>query len=273
MQKEDYQWVIFALGLLVVIALIIKPVATHEPPNFSIPELPALPKMPPLPSAPSPILTTSVITPVTSPVTGMPTTAEPTPVPTVSTPVPAQTLLVWNGTGQTVGFVDPATYNVNLSTFIPRDINQTLDKQTPYRSTNYTSILKTPITGQYSGTTQVIDIPFPYWEIWYSVDPTASDLSEQSDVSVSASGAQGSYSTTKPSFTIDVVDANNPSRFVKTITPSGSLDPALWKTNDPRPWKEKIFEGSRSYYFIITARYLASYKIDIMVPNNYLGKI
>jgi hypothetical protein len=47
----------------------------------------------------------------------------------------------------------------------------------------------------------------------------------------------------------------------------------LWKKYDPRPWKEKIFEDRNSYYLVITARHLASYSIDIKIPNSYLGKI
>lgn len=291
MQKEDYQWVIVALGILVVIALIIKPVMTHEPPNFSIPEFPALPRMPVLPSAPQ-----TVTTPVSTMVTTPPVTAAPTPPPTASaaptsTPAPGQTLLVWNGSTQTVGFVDPSTYNVNLTTytprhneFIPEFANQSF--QPLERSRNYTSLLKTPITGQFSGTTQVVAIPFPYWELWYTIEPTLSDLSKLGDASggsyviqptrgkgASASGAQGSYSTVKPTFTVDVMDAGNSSRLVRTVTPIESIDTALWKDNDPRPWKEKFFEGEKSYYFIIKATGIKSYSLDIKVPNNYLGKI
>jgi hypothetical protein len=276
MKKEDYQWVIFALGVLVVIALIIKPVATHEPPNFSIPELPALPMMPALPSAPLPVMTTTIIKPVTPVVTTVPTTPEPTPALAVSTPLPATTVLVLNGTKQTVGFVDPGTYNVNLSTYTPRhnEFIPEFANQTPYRSRNYTSLLKTPITGQWSGTTQVIDIPFPYWELWYTIEPTASDLSKQGEVSgSSASGAQGSYSTVKPTFTVDIMESGTSSRLVRSITPMGSIDPSLWKNNDPRPWKEKFYEGQKSYYFIIKAGGIKSYSLDIKVPNNYLGKI
>jgi hypothetical protein len=295
MQKEDYQWVIVALGLLVIIALIIKPVATNEPPDFSLPNIsmPNLSDLPPLPALPfakSPVTTTLETKVPTPPVTAVPTMAAPTPEPTVSTPVPEQTVLVWNGTKQTVGFVDPSTYNVNLSTYIPRHnefipefTNQS--NQTQYRSMNYTSILKTPITGQWSGTTQVVDIPFPSWELWYTIEPTASDLSKQGEGSgsfviqpiegegASASGVQGSYSTVKPTFTVDIMEAGNSSRIVRTVTPMGSIDPSLWIKNDPRPWKEKIFEGQKSYYFIIKAGFIKSYSLDIRVPNNYLGKI
>jgi len=290
MQKEDYQWVILALGILVVIALIIEPVATHEPPNFSIPVLPALPQMPALPSAPQTVTTVPATIVTTPPVTAAPTPQTTVSAPPTSTPVPAQTVLVLNGSTQTVGFVDPSTYNVNLTTYTPRHnelipefANQSYNPQE--RSRNYTSLLKPPITGHWSGTTQVINIPFPYWELWYTIEPTASDLSKQGDVSgsyviqptqgqgASASGGQGSYSTVKPTFTVDIMEAGNSSRLVRSVTPWGSIDPALWKDNDPRPWKEKFFEGQKSYYFIIKAGSITSYSLDIKVPNNYLGKI
>jgi hypothetical protein len=289
MQKEDYQWVIFALGVLVVYALIIEPVATHQPPNFSLPDLPDLPQMPVLPSASQTVTAPPATTATPQPVTAVPTPVATVSAPPVSTPVPAQTVLVWNGSTQTVGFVDPGTYNVNLTTytprhneFIPEFANQSY--QPKEQSRNYTSLLKTPITGQYSGTTQVIDIPFPYWEFWYTIEPTASDLGKQGEVSgsyviqptqgqgASAAGVQGSYSTVKPTFTVDIMEANT-SRLVRSVTPWGSIDPALWKDNDPRPWKEKFFEGQKSYYFIIKAGGITSYSLDIRVPNNYLGKI
>ena len=290
MQKEDYQWVIVALGILIVIALIIKPVATHEPPNFSLPEFPALPALPALPSAPQTVATPPVTMITPQSVTAAPTPPATAPAPPTSTTAPGQTGLVWNGSTQTVGFVDPSTYNVNLTTYTPRHnefIPEFANKsyQPQERSRNYTSLLKTPITGHWSGTTQVVDIPFPYWELWYTIEPTASDLGKQGEVSgryvvqptqgqgASASGAQGSYSTVKPTFTVDIMEAGTNSRLVRSVTPWGSIDPALWKTNDPRPWKEKFLEGQRSYYFIIKAGSIKSYSLDIKVPNNYLGKI
>jgi hypothetical protein len=263
MEKEDYQWLVLALGILLVVGIIIKPALTHEEPNFQIPQFPALPplRMP----TPLAIVTTQPVTiGTTQPVTTIQkTTPAITAVPTTTTePVPTASL-VWNGSKQTVEFVDPGTYNVSLTSFVPRNLTLT---QSPYRFTNYTSLLASPITGQYSGTTQVINIPFQYWELWYTVETASPDLRDQSE-------ALSSYSTVMPSFSIDVVDADNPSSIVRTITPPGNLDPFLWKTDDPRPWKEKFLEGNNQYYFIIKANMLSSYSIDIMVPNSYLGKI
>jgi hypothetical protein len=258
MEKEDYQWLILALAILLVVSLIIKPALTHEEPNFQIPQFPELPplRMP----TPLAVVTTQPVTKVpTQRVTTIATQAPPDVVPATTTqPVPTA-LPVW--TQQSVQFVDPRTYNVSLQSVQYRNLSQT---QSPYRITDYTSLLASPITGQYSGTTEVIDIPFPYWELWYTVETASPDLRTES---------LSSYSTTLPTFSIDVVDPGNPPSTIRTITPPGILDPFLWKTDDPRPWKEKFLEGNNQYYFIIKANMLSSYSIDIVVPTSYLEKI
>ena len=96
------------------------------------------------------------------------------------------------------------------------------------------------------------------------------------------------------------MDAGDPNRIVRSISPPGGLDPDLWagiikaSTNpmvtptkskyaevsptpttiytDPRPWTEKFYEGQRSYYFIITSKYIDSYELDIRVPTRYIGE-
>ena len=70
------------------------------------------------------------------------------------------------------------------------------------------------------------------------------------------------------------MDAEDPNRIVRTITPPGGLDESIWTgvAGDPRPWKEKFYEGARKYYFIIYAHALTSYNLDIRVPTTYIGK-
>ena len=260
MEKEDYQWLILALGILLVVGVIIKPALTHEEPNFQIPQLPELPplRMP----TPLAIVTTQPVTKVpTQRVTTIATQAPPDVMPATTTQPISTSTPVW--TLQTVQFVDPRTYNVSLQSVQYRNLSQT---QSPYRITDYTSLLASPITGQYSGTTQVINIPFPYWELWYTVETASPDLRGQTE-------SLSSYSTVLPTFSIDVVDADNLSSIVRTITPPGSLDPSLWQKDDPRPWKEKFLEGNNQYYFIIKANMLSSYSIDIKFPTSYLEKI
>ena len=46
----------------------------------------------------------------------------------------------------------------------------------------------------------------------------------------------------------------------------------LWTESDPRPWKEKFYEGQQNYYFVINTQALTSYTIEIRVPEEYIGK-
>ena len=70
----------------------------------------------------------------------------------------------------------------------------------------------------------------------------------------SAQVIQGSFSVINPTFSIQVMDADDPNRIIRTITPHGGLDSSLWKDTtvegdysgstiikDPRLWKERFF--------------------------------
>ena len=48
------------------------------------------------------------------------------------------------------------------------------------------------------------------------------------DRGYSYSGIQGSYGSVSPQFSIQVMDASDPSRIVRTISPPGGIDPNLW---------------------------------------------
>jgi hypothetical protein len=96
---------------------------------------------------------------------------------------------------------------------------------------------------------------------------------------------------------IQVMDGDDPNRIVRTITPPGGIDINLWKGGgsdggdyptrtskyaseitvvvtpvDPRPWTEKFYEGQRNYYFVVTAKSLNSYSMEIKVPTRYIGQ-
>ena len=85
------------------------------------------------------------------------------PIPT-ATPVPT-----WNANvTQTVGFVNPSTYGISLNQSIPQGtrINDTaLD-------TNMTTFARISSTDVHSGTTNILYMPFPYWELVYTVNPS-----------------------------------------------------------------------------------------------------
>ena len=282
MKKKDVMYVVIAFCIIIVIALVIKPIMTGKPVNTGISGTPS--------PQPTPFNVTPNYSAVTTKVTQIITISTTKP-----TPVPYSTVNV-------IQFVDPATYGISLNESY-RNIPQINSSSVDF---NRTTIAE--ITGQYSSTTQVFYIPFPYWELEYTVEPaTAPATSSFSIVSSptllpgekgsSHSGISGSYSTARSEFTIQVIDADNPTRLVRTITPPGGIDLDLWKgiksTNptavpttpkytttvavvipiiDPRPWTEKFYEGGRNYFFIIDAQSLDSYEITINVPTRYIGK-
>jgi hypothetical protein len=244
MDKKDFVYMIAAVGIILVIAIVIKPLATGQPVNSGI--------FLPTPTQAVSLKPAHVFTESTPPVTTLAATTLPTPVPT------------WDSKTKTVGFVDPGTYGISMNESLPHGIR-----------INTTSVSKATtsyatISGRYSSTTQVMDVPFPYWELWYTVEPAGTVGGKEG----SLTGIQGSFSITNPVFTLQVMDAEDPSRIVRTIIPPGGLDKTLWagEGGDPRPWKEKFYEGARKYYFIINARSLNSYTIDIRVPKDYIGK-
>lgn len=276
MDKKDITYIIAAFCIILVIAFVIKPIATGQPVNTGISF-----------ATPTSSVTTTPLVVYANITTMVPTTM-PTPVPT------------WNQKAQTIGFVDPETYHISS--------NQTLPQGTRINTTqpDTARTVYATISGQYSGTSQIINIPFPYWELSYTVDPMIGPMSGpamQSTVitptlgqDVSHSGIQGSYASVSPAFSIQVMDATDPNRIVRSISPPGGIDPDLWKgitpttpaitrtpkyaevvptatlsNTDPRPWTEKFFEGQRSYYFIINSRYLNSYTIKILIPTRYIG--
>jgi hypothetical protein len=284
MDKKDVMYMAAALGLVLIIALVIKPLATGHPVNTGIPVPTTTQQVTVIPtrntSGSSQVLVTTLTTIPTKP---------PTPVPT------------WNPNAtQTVGFVDPSTYGVSLNQSVPGGtrINNTVPDTS---MTTFATIASG--TGS-SGTTKIIYIPFPYWELVYTVSPSGElipstqSVTPTQGVGVSYSGVSGSYSTASPQFTIQVMDGDDPNRIVRIISPPGGINLNLWtgvtptphensqfKTNqihpvvtaetqvvDPRPWTEKFFEGQRHYYFIITAQSLDSYSIKIQVPTRYIGK-
>lgn len=282
MEKKDVMYVVAAFCIILVIALVVKPMLTGKPVNIGIPGSPT--------SQPTtlPLSAWSAATPAITPIVPIFT---PTPTPTPS-PTPT-----WNASVKNVQFVDPASYGISLNQSLPNGTR--IDAVVPNTSmTTYATI-----PGQYSGTTQIIHIPFPYWELMYTIEPATPPVPSKVAVvptkgeGAPYSGFQGSYSSATAKFSIQVIDADDPNRIVRTITPPGGIDLNLWKgikrtnTNpqdsdstkktsptavptvvDPRPWIEKFYEGGKNYYFIIDAQSLTSYKIDIRVPTRYIGK-
>jgi len=279
MDKKDIMYMVGAFCIILIIALVIKPVMTGQPVNTGIASTTPKPTVTPLSFADTNI-TRQVVTVVTTiPIP----TATPTPVPT------------WDKNITDLTFVDPSKYGISANQSLPNSTR--FDEKLP--DINMTIYAK--FSGQYSGTTETINIPFPYWELVYTIEPFPAVVPEKVQVipkkgeGLSYSGLQGSYSTTNPDFSIQVMDAGDPNRIVRTISPPGGIDLDLWlgkkkaitnpqdnlKTNqqtadsdfksvDPRPWTEKFYSGQMSYFFIINAQNLKSYNIEIHVPTRYI---
>jgi hypothetical protein len=264
MDKKAVMYVVAALVIIVILALVVKPMVTKQlSPNTTL----------------SPTTTPSSEIPswVSGNGTAAQSTAVITPVPSPK-PTPTRDLSV-----QSVGFVDPSTYHLTMNETIPQGTH--ID-QIPVD--NRLTTIAT-ISGQFSGTTQIFEVPYPYWELWYSAEPTGDVGGQNQNVGTSTvtgpkesgnkgSGSsqtfiQGSFSVTFPSLKVQVMDAGDPNRIVRTIEPPGGLDAILWSSSsDPRPWVERFFEGQKKYYFVVNAHSLSSYNFQIRVPTKYIGK-
>jgi hypothetical protein len=282
--KKDVAYLVGALALVLVIALVIKPVFTGQPLDTGIP----------VPS------TTLLVTtmPEHMPPLGTPADATPFTVIRTTTPTSSPT---WNpAVVQTIVFVDPSQYGLSA--------NETGLKGTridaTYLNTSITTFATFDSSQGASGTSSIIFVPFPYWELEYTVEPAPPlssvgkfEITPTQGSGIAHSGVEGSYSTVKPEFTIQVMDGDDPNRIVRTVTPPGGIDLNLWLGNkpeggeyptrtsskyatqvtpevtpvDPRPWTEKFYEGERNYYFIVTSKGLSSYSMKINVPSRYLA--
>jgi hypothetical protein len=259
MDKKAVMYAVGAMIIILIVALIVKPIATGQPLNLGLPKATT-----PYPTYPVTTPDTSGVSVVVIPVTSLPTPT-PTPVPT------------WDKNVMKVPFVNPSSYGISLNPSLPNGTR--IDSA----GRNTSRITYATISGQYSATTKVIPVPFPYWELWYTVEPggkmggkdqklSSSTVTGGEGSGISHSVMQGSFSVITPQFILQVMDADDPNRIVRTITPPGGLDSTLWTGSDPRPWKEKFYEGQRNYYFVITTQSLSSYSIEIRVPAEYSGK-
>jgi len=130
-------------------------------------------------------------------------------------------------------------------------------------SSKFTTLIT--VTGQSGKTSDTFTVPQGYWELWYSADPLITGGQD----SVSASG---SNSALFPYFSIQVIDIKNSDRIVETVEPQGGLDKTLWVKSgmDPRPWKQKFYEGNTEYRFVIITKHLKSYAIEARIPKEQL---
>ena len=246
MEKRDLVIVVAALVIVAVMAVFVKPMLTGEPPDLQLPSFGDAGE-----EEKQIVYQTSAYT--------MP----PTEITTYPTTVPS-----WEGKSKELGFVAPITSGTPSPTpthMIPPEITPVPEKLLTYAT----------IQGKAGGTTEPLSIPFPYWELWYTVDPW--ETRYIGETSSKEAGVADVFAVEVfPSFSIDVRDATDNS-LVRTIEPRGGLDPDLWDTGeeyDPRPWVETFYEGSsaKDYYFVINTHMIRSYTIEVKVPDRYLGK-
>ncbi|HMK15766.1 MAG TPA: hypothetical protein VK450_02470, partial [Methanomicrobiales archaeon] len=157
-----------------------------------------------------------------------------TPPTTIPTPAPTPT---WDGTVKTVGFVGQPGGEVTLPPNPPIP-------QEPERGR--TMVTYAVISGKWSGTTENLYIPAPYWVMEYTAEPMALPPNAF------------------PVLVIQVFDAENPNRVV--------IDPirqTVYEGAPADPWSVRVFEGQRDYYFKVDTNFIKSYTITIKVPQEY----
>ena len=144
----------------------------------------------------------------------------------------APTPTPWDQTPVTIGFVSGGS--------------ETVTPTTPVTIPPLMMITYATIRGQGSGTTQTFALPFPYWQLEYTAEPTALPP----DV--------------VPRIIIQVFDAGDPNRVV------GIFNQDVYTQAPERPWVETFYEGNRSYYFGVATRFIRSYTLTIKVPSTYV---
>lgn len=138
-----------AIVIVIIVALIGKPLMAGEPIPFLSPSEPVEDTGGPLP------IPDDLSEIASSGAQNQNPTPAPTPPPTP----------VWDGEVKDVGYVDPSTYNIET----PEDISM-IPQPTAYREDRN----MTPyaiIQGEASGVTEVFNIPFGYWEVHIRFEP------------------------------------------------------------------------------------------------------
>jgi hypothetical protein len=246
MEKRDIIILLVALVALVVVAVVVKPIMTGQPPDLSLPAIPGL----------TPEPEDTVLPTQQAPQATVIRTTSPTPKPT--TPP-------WSGKSTEIGYVSLGSPEETPSFTRFPDETPAPEKMLTYET----------IKSTWGGITQTISMPFPYWELEYSVDPWETTFVGETE-SREAGPAGFQYGEIHPRFSIEVRDASDNS-LVREIEPTGGLDKELWEEeeeNDPRPWRERFYEGTakRSYYFVIHTHMINSYTMEVKVPERYVGK-
>ena len=213
MEKQDILVIVAAIAIVLIMAVVVKPLITGEPVTL-LPEGMLGEGQVSDSGEVDMIDTQPVYVPVETEVQYQQTPVQDTPPPTIAqTPVPtAQKGLTWQP--------DP-------------------DNPMP----NIQMITYAEIIGRYSGATDMFVIPVPYWEVQYELSYEA---------------------TVVPEFSIDVHEVKDGvDSILRTMT--------FKQDKKPDPTENRFYEGGYTYYITISAKDLAEYKIQILVPEKYIA--
>jgi hypothetical protein len=224
MERKDILVVVISIAAFAVLALLVKPLLTGQ--TLGLPIGGQNPEGTIAPASTLP--QTYVVSTTVPPGKRIPTTP--------TTPAPTPTA-AWDGSVKTVGFIDQSGSQALLppSPTIPPD-------SAPNRSLTTFAV----ITGQWSGTSDKLFIPFPSWVMEYTAEPTT----ESGDVF--------------PRLIIQVFDTQNPNNLPV-------IDQEIIGKAPEDPWVVKLYEGNREYYFKVDTRFIKSYTITVKVPTQYVA--
>lgn len=224
MDKKDFAFFGAAIVIVIFVALVGKPLIMGEP--ISI-----LPSSEPSVNPHAPLPIPDDLSEIASPVTSK------TPVPT-PTPTPTP---VWDGAVKTVGYVDPSTYNIEVPEQISMHPQPTASRQN--RELESYAVIQ----GEASGVTEIVNVPFEYWEMHVTFDPwTDSPINSYLEFQIRDAEDRSDYQVFN-----SVNEAPCPSK----------------DFGDKDTWVIKRY-GAGSYYFVINEQLLKSYTIKIMVPKS-----
>ena len=148
MQKQDLVFFIAAIAIVIVLAVVVKPIMNGEtvailPQSSETRDVSNIPIPSGAPSAPyTPIIASSQAGSAESSSSS------------------------WDGVAKSVQFVDPSTYNIQFAQ--SKDFGFRMPGDEQYQKEEL--VTYATIDGQWDATTQIIRIPFPYWDMKVSIE-------------------------------------------------------------------------------------------------------
>lgn len=159
MQKQDLVFFIAAIAIVILLAVVVKPIMNGEP----VAILPQSSETRDVSNIPIP--------------SGAPS-APYTPIIASSQAGSAESSSSsWDGVAKSVQFVDPSTYNIQFAS--SKDFGFRMPGDEQYQKEEF--VTYATIDGQWDATTQIIRIPFPYWDMKVSIESMGKVGNEDDD--------------------------------------------------------------------------------------------